>query len=85
MRSPRYVRAWWRAGFLAVTALALVLELVASFDGNPNTDPWTDMIVTYIPAEITAVLLGGLCLWLLVHFGLRYWRRHRAVRAAEPE
>lgn len=72
------MRNRWRVAFLGVTALAIVLELVASFDGNPNTDPWTDLIVAYVPGEVTAVVLGGLCLWLLVHFGLRYWRKHQA-------
>lgn len=71
------MRNRWRIGFLAVTALALVMELVASFDGNDQTDPWTDLIVSYIPMEITAVAIGGLALWLVVHFGIRYRRRRR--------
>lgn len=54
------------------------MELWASFDGNPATDPWTDLIVAYIPMEITALAVGGLSLWLAVHFGLRYWRRRKA-------
>lgn len=67
----------WRAAFLGVTALAILMELWASFDGNPDTDPWTDMIVAYIPGEVTALVLTGLFGWLVVHFGLRYWKRRR--------
>lgn len=74
------MRNRWRAAFLGLTALVIVLELFASFDGDPNTDPWTDLIVTYVPAEVTAVAIGGLCLWLVVHFTLRYVRKHRASR-----
>jgi anti-sigma-K factor RskA len=68
-------RNWWRTAFLSVTAVAILMELWASFDRNPETDPWTDLIVAYIPMEITALAIGGLALWLVVHFGLRYWRK----------
>lgn len=71
------MRNRWRLAFLTVTGLALAMELWAVFDGNPDTDPWTDLIVTYVPMEIAAAAIGGLSLWLVVHFGLRYWRRHR--------
>ena len=71
-------RTAWRAVFLGLTALVLGMEVWASVDGDPETDPWTDLIVQYIPGEVTAVLIGGLALWLPVHFGLRYWRRHKA-------
>jgi len=73
----RRARNLWRAGFLVVTALAVGMELWAAFDGNPSTDPWTDLITTYIPWEITAVLIGGLAFWLPLHFGVRYWRRRK--------
>lgn len=73
-------RNGWRAGFLTVTALAIVAELVASFDKSDETDPWTDLIVEYVPGEVTAVLIGGLAVWLPVHFGLRYWRRAKNSR-----
>ena len=70
-------RTAWRVVFLGLTALVLGMEVWASADGDPETDPWTDLIVQYIPGEVTAVLIGGLMFWLPVHFGLRYWRRHR--------
>lgn len=73
-------RAAWTTGFLSLTLFALVAELWASFDGDPVTDPWTDLIVRHIPGEITAVAIGGLSLWLPVHFGIRYWRKHRDAK-----
>lgn len=73
-------RAPWLSGFLGVTVIALAAELWASFDGNPQTEPWTDLIVRYVPGEVTAALIGALLLWLPVHFGLRYWRKGRTKR-----
>lgn len=63
--------------FLGATAAVLGWEIFASWDGDPATSPWTDLIVTYVPGEVTAVLLGGLIAWLPVHFGIRYWRKSR--------
>lgn len=68
------------AVFLGMTAITVGWELMASFDHDPDTMPWTDLIVTYIPGEITTVVIGGLCLWLPVHFGVRYYRRYRDRR-----
>lgn len=79
------MRNRWRVAFLAVTTVALVMELVASFDGNAATDPWTDLIVEYIPMEITALVIGGLSLWLAAHFGMRYWRKGRAGQKGVPD
>jgi hypothetical protein len=70
-------RGRWVAGFLGVTGVALVLELVASFDSSPDTVPWTDLIVRHVPHEVTAAVLGALICWLPVHFALRYWRKRR--------
>lgn len=75
------MRNWWRIGFLGLTALVVAMELWASFDSNPDTDPWTDLIVAYVPAEVTIAAVGALVLWLPVHFGLRYWRKHREEHA----
>lgn len=79
-------RNGWRIGFLAVTALAIVMELVAAFDSSPETDPWTDLIVAYIPGEVAAVAFGALACWLPVHFYIRYRRRARTQQdqAGEP-
>jgi hypothetical protein len=70
-------RAAWISAFLGVTGVALVAELWASWDSSPDTTPWTDLIVQYVPAEVTALVLGALAAWLPVHFGLRYWRRRK--------
>jgi hypothetical protein len=64
-------------GFLGVTGAALLWELVASFDSSDSTVPWTDLIVEYVPGEITVAVIGALCLWLPAHFGLRYYRKGR--------
>jgi hypothetical protein len=68
-------RGWFRAGFLVTTLAAVGLELYATFDGNGSTEPWTDLIVRYVPADIAAALVGALVLWLPVHFYRRYRRR----------
>lgn len=73
----------WRIGFLAVTALAVMLELVASFDSDPETDPWTDLLVRYVPMEVTFAAIGALLLWLPLHFWLRYRRRAALQRQGE--
>jgi hypothetical protein len=70
-------RAVWTLAFLGVTTIAIAAELWASFDSDPNTDPWTDLIVRHIPAEVTAALIGALCLWLPLHFWIRYRRKQR--------
>ena len=67
----------WVAGFLGLTAVVVGAELWASFDGDPDTAPWTDLIVRYIPAEVTFAAIGALVLWLPIHFAIRYWRKRR--------
>lgn len=75
------IRGGWKSiGFLGATAAVVGWEVFASWDGDRGTLPWTDLIVTYVPGEVTAVLLGGLIAWLPVHFGLRYWRKARGRR-----
>lgn len=68
-------RNWWRVAFLGLTSVVVGMEIWASADGNPSTDPWTDLIVEYVPGEVTALAIAGLAGWLAVHFGRRYWRR----------
>ena len=67
--------ARWRWAFLGLTTLVVGMEIWASVDGDPATDPWTDLIVEYIPLEVTALAIGGLSLWLAVHFWRRYTRK----------
>jgi hypothetical protein len=70
-------RAVFTVAFLAVTAVALVMECWASWDGNAGTIPWTYLIVRYVPGEVFAFGFGGLVVWLTVHFALRYAHRRR--------
>lgn len=65
----------WRVAFLTLTALVIGMEIWAGVDGNPDTDPWTDLLVAYVPMEVTFALVGALLLWLPIHFWLRYRRR----------
>ena len=65
----------YRLPFLGFTALAIVTECWFAWDGDAETEPWTELIVAYIPDEVTMLAIGGLSLWLLVHFGKRYWKR----------
>jgi hypothetical protein len=68
-------RTGWRVVFLGVTAVAVVLELVAALDGSPDTEPWTVLIVDHVPFEWAAAGFGALMLWLAVHFTVRYVRK----------
>lgn len=74
---------WKSVGFLSATGAVILWELYASWDSDPGTPPWTDLIVTYIPGEVTAVLIGGLVAWLPIHFGIRYWRKGKGEKNAE--
>lgn len=78
-------KAGWRWAFLGLTAVVLGMEVWAGFDGNPDTDPWTDLVVAYIPGEVTALALGGLSVWLFAHFGIRYWRKHQAKKESRDQ
>lgn len=78
LRTDRATR--WRTAFLALTALVIGMEVKAAADGDAQTDPWTDLIVRHVPGEVTALAIAGLCGWIAVHFGVRYWRKHRAAR-----
>lgn len=66
-------RQAWLPLFLGATVVTIALELWASFDGNDETDPWTDLLVAYVPEEVTFAAIGALALWLPLHF----WRRYR--------
>lgn len=68
-------RAGWRWAFLGLTAVVLGMEVWAGFDGNDQTDPWTDLLVAYVPMEVTFAAIGALVLWLPTHFAIRYWRK----------
>lgn len=73
-------RTGWTVGFLAVTALAIGMELFAIRDGNPDTQPWTDLVVDHLPEEGVYALIGALLLWLPIHFWRKYRKRERQRR-----
>lgn len=83
--SPNRQRNLWRTAFLGGTTLILVGELFAAFDGNPSTDPWTELITTYIPWEVFVAVLGGLIVWIIPHFYVRYRRKALAKAKALAE
>lgn len=62
----------WGYGFLGITAAALGLEFLASFDNDANTLAWTEYIIEYIPMDLTFLAIGGLFGWLIVHFWKGY-------------
>lgn len=68
----------FRWAFLTITALAVGWELFASFDGSTDTEPWTNLIVEYVPDEVTFAAIGALVLWLPIHFMIRYRRKAKA-------
>lgn len=79
-RGPRAVRishALWTWTFLPLTALVVIMELVASFDSSPATEPWTYYTVDHIPPWITFAAIGVLITWLPIHFWLEYRRVHK--------
>jgi hypothetical protein len=53
------------------------MECAAAWDGNPNTDPWTDLITAYIPWQVALAVFGALVVWVPVHFIVAYRRRAR--------
>lgn len=69
--------------FLGLTAVVLGMELFASFDGNTETEPWTGLIVDYVPDEVTFAAIGALILWLPIHFAIRYARKRKADKEIE--
>lgn len=70
----------WRWAFLGLTAVVLVMEGVAAWDRSDETDPWTDLLVEYVPGEVIFAAIGALILWLPVHFGIRIYRKHKAQK-----
>lgn len=69
----------WSVLFLAVTATAIGMELVAALDSDPDTVPWTYLITDYLPAWLTAGLIGTLLVWLPSHFAASYLSRKGVV------
>jgi len=75
----------WTTGFLGVTALALGLEVWASFDDSDSTIPWTGLITEYVPEEITMLALSGASGWVLYHFYKRYKEKREDGQSKDPD
>ena len=65
------------AVFLGITGLAIGLEIWASVDSNPDTIPWTWLLVNYVPWEVPLAVFGALVVWLPIHFYVRYRGKKR--------
>jgi len=83
--SPSRERNLWRTGFLGLTVGALVAECVGAWDGNPNTDPWTDLITTYVPWQLALTVFAALAAWVPVHFVVAYRRRAKKKGPADAD
>lgn len=72
-------RTAWRTAFLAVTALAVALELVAAFDGDDATEPWTEHLIR-LPWWVLSPLSVGFAGWLVWHL----WDAKRRKERGDP-
>lgn len=68
-------RAEWILAFLGVTFTAVGMEIYAVADGKSYTQPWTDLLVGFLPAGVGIPLVIGFSIWLCVHFISR-WLGH---------
>lgn len=73
-------RVKWGIAFLGATALLVGWEVWFSVDGDPDTLPWTDWTVAYVPEELFYFIGGGLTIWFWQHFYRRYKARREAKR-----
>jgi len=62
----------WNISFLGVTVLVIIMELFAIFDNNPNTAPWTTLIINNIPSWAFFSFLGAFAFWVFGHFAKGY-------------
>jgi len=69
-------RTAWTVGFLGVTAVAVGAEILAAFDGNPDTVPWTEYL-TDLPWWVTIPAALVLSVWLPLHLLAAYRRKQR--------
>jgi hypothetical protein len=69
--------------FLGYTFMSIALELYAVLDGKSWTEPWTELIVKFIPRIIGVPLVLAFSMWLSVHFLSRYW--HHPILSPRPK
>lgn len=81
----RSKRLQWTVGFLTVTATAIAMELFAVLDGQSATQPWTDLLVGFLPAGVGIPVVLGFSAWLCVHFISRWLHHPVAVKYTETD
>ena len=55
-----------RVAFLTVTAGAVAMELWYAFDGDPQTEPWTEYLIK-LPWLVLVPVVVGFSIWLPWH------------------
>lgn len=71
----------WVTGILGAFVVWLGMELVAVLDGKPWTEPFTDIVVGFIPAGVGIPLVTGFSTWLEIHFVSRWLGHPVLIRA----
>jgi len=59
--------------FISSIIVAIILEVIFAFDGSPDTEPLTQLIIEHVNKYVFYTLITGFFVWLIYHF--RYWYR----------
>lgn len=65
--------------FLSITGAAVGMEVWFATDHDPDTLPWTTLLVRYVPAPITFAAITVLVSFLMPHFIEAYAKRKRTT------
>lgn len=68
----------WDLAFLGVTILAVIMEFLAVYDADPNTQPWTTLFINNVPMWLGIPVVVAFSVWLTSHF-IRYYLGNRKV------
>lgn len=77
-------KAKYTAVILGAFVAALGVEIWFAADKDAETPTLTDLITSVSPFEVTAGVVGGLAVWLLIHFWERRDRRKTVGAATQP-
>ena len=69
----------WTKYFLGASAVAVLMELWASFDKDPETQSWTLLIVRNVPVWIGLPAIMAFAVWLVYHFN-KYYKENKNGR-----
>lgn len=75
------MRKW---GVAAAFLVFLVWEIWAVRDGDPHTWPLTQIVVTYVPAPVTAAVIVWFVAWLPLHFANEYRKKGKTMTTLTP-